>query len=60
MNTLTTELCNMLRDHMDPDQIVDFLSIDSSDLVDALVTYIDDWIVENNWSPDDEHDDYTA
>lgn len=52
MNSLTSDLCSYLRDTMDPDQIVDFLSIDSADLVDALVNYIDDWIDDNGWEPE--------
>jgi hypothetical protein len=59
MNDLTSELCAVLRDTMDPDQIVDFLAIGSVDLVDALVNYIDDWIVEHDWSPEDDINDYS-
>ena len=46
-------LCEYLRDTMDPDEIVDFLGIDSSDLVDALVNIIDDWMIDNDWRPED-------
>ena len=59
MSHLTIELCSILRSTMDPDEIVDFLSIDSTDLVDALVNYIDDWIVEHDWSPEDDTDDHS-
>lgn len=59
MNRLTSDLCNFMRSTMDPDQIVDFLAIDSTDLVDALVSYIDDWIVENDWRPEDDPDYYS-
>ena len=58
MNSLTSELCAVLRDTMDPDQIVDFLAIDSVDLVDALVNYIDDWIEEKGWRPEDDTTGY--
>ena len=46
-------LCDHLRYTMDPDEIVEFLGIDSSDLVDALVNIIDDWMIEHDWRPED-------
>lgn len=47
-------LCDLLRDTMDPDEIVDFLSLDSATLVDALTNVIDDWMIDNDWRPEDE------
>ena len=41
----------------DPDEVVDFLDIDTVTLVDALYNVIDDWIVENDWRPEDEGSD---
>lgn len=38
----------------DPDEVVDFLDIDTVTLVDALYNVIDDWVVENDWRPEDE------
>lgn len=38
----------------DPDEIVDYLDIDSASLVDALYHYIDAWVVDNDWRPEDE------
>lgn len=38
----------------DPDEVVDFLDIDTYTLVDALHKYIDDWVVDNDWRPEDE------
>jgi len=47
-------LCDHLRDTMDPEEIVDFIDIDSADLVDCLVGYLDDWRIEQDWRPEDE------
>jgi hypothetical protein len=41
----------------DPDEVVDFLDIDTVTLVDALYNVIDDWVVENDWRPEDEGSD---
>jgi len=37
----------------DPDEVVDFLDVDTVTLVDALYNVIDDWVVENDWRPED-------
>lgn len=53
MNDNLIALCDYLRDTMDPDEIVDFLGVSSSDLVDSLTNIIDDWMVEHDWRPED-------
>jgi len=53
MNDELIALCDFLRDCHDSDEIVDFLDISSEELVDALVNYIDDWRVNNDWRPED-------
>ena len=53
MNEDLIELCEYLRDCMDPDEIVDFLDISSEELVDELTTYLDNWRVINDWRPED-------
>jgi acyl carrier protein len=45
MNLITA--MEYLRDEMDPDEIVDYLGIDSADLVEALADYIADWLEVN-------------
>ena len=42
----------------DPDEVVDFLDVDTATLVDALYHVIDDWIVENDWRPEDVERDW--
>jgi len=42
----------------DPDEVVDFLDVDTATLVDALYNVIDDWIVENDWRPEDVERDW--
>ena len=37
----------------DPDEVVDFLDVDTATLVDALYNVIDDWLIENDWRPED-------
>lgn len=54
MNEDLIALCDWLRDTMDPEEIVDFIDIDSAELVDCLVGYLDDWRVDNNWRPEDD------
>lgn len=46
-------LCDYLRETMDPDEIVELLGLDSDILVDALTNVIDDWMIENDWRPED-------
>lgn len=50
-------LITFLTTTKDPDEVVDFLDIDTVTLVDALYNVIDDWIVENDWRPEDEGSD---
>lgn len=52
MTSLTSELCFLLREKMDPEEIVEYLEISSDVLVDALVDYIEDWIEEKGWETD--------
>jgi hypothetical protein len=47
-------LIEYLNNTKDPDEVVDFLDIDTYTLVDALNKYIDDWVVLNDWRPEDE------
>lgn len=42
----------------DPDEVVDFLDVDTVTLVDALYHVIDEWIVENDWRPEDVERDW--
>ena len=46
-------LVDYLRYTKDPDEVVDFLDIDTDTLVDALLHVIDDWMIENDWRPED-------
>jgi hypothetical protein len=42
----------------DPEEIVDFLDVDTVTLVDALYNVIDDWMIENDWRPEDVERDW--
>jgi hypothetical protein len=42
----------------DPEEIVDFLDVDTVTLVDALYNVIDDWLIENDWRPEDVERDW--
>ena len=46
-------LIEYLNNTKDPDEVVDYLDIDTATLVDALINYIDDWMIENDWRPED-------
>jgi len=37
----------------DPDEVVDYLDVDTVTLVDALYNVIDDFVVETDWRPED-------
>ena len=45
MNNESIELMARLRD-MDPDEVVDFLGVDTDTLVDALVDVIDEYVAD--------------
>ncbi len=47
MNEELVEFMEYLRDNYDPDEIVDYLGIDSAVLVDALTDYCANWLEEN-------------
>ena len=47
MNEELVEFMEYLRDNKDPDEIVDYLGIDSSVLVEALADYCANWLEEN-------------
>ena len=42
----------------DPEEVVDFLDVDTVTLVDALYNVIDDWLIENDWRPEDVERDW--
>lgn len=51
MNEKLLELIECLRDHMDPDEIVDYLGVDADELVDALTHsgFLESWIDAKAW-----------
>ena len=51
-------LIEYLNNTKDPDEVVDYLDIDTATLVDALINYIDDWMIENDWRPEDVERDW--
>ena len=51
-------LIEYLNNTKDPDEVVDYLDIDTYTLVDALINYIDDWMIENDWRPEDVERDW--
>jgi hypothetical protein len=42
----------------DPEEIVDFLDVDTVTLVDALYNFSDDWLIENAWRPEEVERDW--
>ena len=53
MNDKLIELLEHLRG-LDPDEVVDYLSIDTDTLVDHLLPYADEWLEERGGEFDDE------
>ena len=53
MDERVQALIAYLTETKDTDEVVDFLDVDTVTLVDALYNFIDDWVVENDWRPED-------